>query len=296
LYIYAIDHDEYIERSPVTFKFDFNGVTRHYTVDFKYKDQLVEVKGDHFFNEEGVLINFFDPTKNDLALAKYNCSLENGVVYFKGKEITKFLDYVNEKYTKDFLKLFRVDLEFPYPNRNLRDITFDGLIRHFHKSIYEANVNKYKSPLEAWSDKDLIYKCALNRLKYANSCKPEDILRGFSVAKIAPKVSVFSSKLAKNLISKYLFDATLIFDPFSGFSGRMLGAISNDIPYIGCDINEKHILESKEILNHLGNNNCNMYVKDIFESSGTYDCLFTCPPYSNKEQWNPTDIDLSCDE
>lgn len=36
--------------------------------------------------------------------------------------------------------------------------------------------------------------------------------------------------------------------------------------------------------------------KDIFESTGTYDCLFTCSPYNLKEIWNENETNLSCDE
>ena len=37
---------------------------------------------------------------------------------------------------------------------------------------------------------------------------------------------VFKPYLAKYLISEFLPDSNIIFDPFSGFSGRMLGAAS----------------------------------------------------------------------
>jgi len=105
---------------------------------------------------------------------------------------------VQETYTRDFIPLFKTHLEFPY--HKLKSITFDDIIRYFHKSIFDANVNGYVSPLAAWNNKDLVYKSALNRLKYVGSCKPEDVVRGFSVAKIAPKVSVFKASLAKRLI------------------------------------------------------------------------------------------------
>ena len=37
---------------------------------------------------------------------------------------------------------------------------------------------------------------------------------------------------------------------------------------------------------------------NIFEyENESYECLFTCPPYSNKENWNgDADVDKTCDE
>ena len=36
--------------------------------------------------------------------------------------------------------------------------------------------------------------------------------------------------------------------------------------------------------------------KDIFESTGEYDCLFTCSPYGLKEIWNERETNKYCDE
>ena len=36
----------------------------------------------------------------------------------------------------------------------------------------------------------------------------------------------------------------------------------------------------------------------MLESSGSYPCLFTCPPYGDKEKWNERNdlVEKSCDE
>lgn len=172
----------------------------------------------------------------------------------------------------------------------------DSTIRYFHKSIYSAHVLDRPSPVEAWNDKDLLRKCVENRFIYSNSLSSQAIANGFNVCKLAPKVSVFSASRAKLLIQEYLGDCDEIFDPFSGFSGRMLGACSLGKHYIGQDLNEEHVRESNEII-RFHNLNASVVVKDIFQSKGSYECLFTCSPYGTKEHWNnPTEIDKSCDE
>lgn len=300
LWIYAKDHDEEIEREPCCFEYEYNGKVHKYFPDFRYKGNLIEIKGDQFVKENGTWQNPFDHSQDDLFEAKHQCVLKNGVEIFGEKEIQFALDYVNEKYTKDFLGLFRKNLNFPFPVLKGKDDM--SLIRFFHKSIFEASKKNKLSPLQAWQDKDLIKKSALNRLKYVGRCLPQDILKGFSIAQIAPKVSVFRPTLAKNLIEKYLGNVDLIIDPFSGFSGRMLGAFNSNKKYIGFDINEKHIKESNEIVAYKSIQDfCKVEVQDLttFEGADWQNqntALFTCPPYKDKEHWNEKEVEKSCDE
>lgn len=65
--------------------------------------------------------------------------------------------------------------------------------------------------------------------------------------------------------------------------------------YNGQDLNQDHVNESNQIIEHL---NCNAVIsqRDIFESTGTYQCLFTCPPYNDKEIWGNETKFLSCDD
>ena len=44
------------------------------------------------------------------------------------------------------------------------------------------------------------------------------------------------------------------------------------------------------------NLNATVECKDIFTSTGEYECLFTCSPYNLKEIWNENESNLSCDE
>jgi hypothetical protein len=75
----------------------------------------------------------------------------------------------------------------------------------------------------------------------------------------------------------------------------MLGTCACDKKYIGQDINEIHVKESNEIIDKL-KLNAVILQKDIFESTGEYDCLFTCSPYCLKEIWNEHETNKSCDE
>lgn len=297
VWIYAKDHGLDIEREPIMFEYEINGKVKKYFPDFKLNEDLIEVKGDHFF-KNGKMICPFDESLNDIYEAKHQCGLKNKVKFWTSKEMQNILKYIEDKYTKDYLELFKKDLSFPYPELSSQSNDFN-IIRYFHKSLYKASRKGKLSPLQAWQDKDLIKKAALNRLKYVGRCTPKDVLQGFNVAKIAPKVSVFKPSLAEQLIKKYLDNYSTIFDPFSGFSGRLIGAANCRKAYTGQDINEEHVKESNEIIKYKNYSNVQVSVQNILtDSEKEYECLFTCPPYGGKEHWNENndEVEKTCDE
>ncbi len=300
-WIYNVDNGVNIKRAVKTFQYDYDNKRYDYIPDFEINGRYIEIKGLQFFEDKDPskrMINPFDRAQDDKYEAKHQCMIRNGVEIIT--DCSCYVDYVNVKYTNDFLDLFHNQIAFPYPNEDLADKSNDGIIRHFHKSIYEASRKGQPSPLSAWEDKDLILKSAMNRLAYVGTCRPEDILRGFSVAKIAQRVSLFPTSLADTLLKKYLNECSVIVDPFSGFSGRLLGASLNNKVYIGKDINEAHVNESNEIIKYKNLKNCSVEVEDILKKDDvtTGDALFTCPPYGGKEHWNKNndEVELTCDE
>ena len=204
--------------------------------------------------------------------------------------------------------------EFPYPVINNVEDSYKSLLKSdvakfsmnarygqrvidkFHKSIWHAHKHNFLSPYDAWQDDSLLNKCIDNRIIYKGSnLDPSKVLYGFSAAKIAPKVSVFNPYLAKYLISKYLNRYDTIFDPCSGYSGRLLGAVSLNKHYVGQDINKITVKETNDLIEYF-NLDATVSCVDSLKTKGDYDCLFTCPPYRHKELWGQDDYNMSCDE
>lgn len=214
------------------------------------------------------------------------------------------VNYSNRYLEKSFYALKRFDVN----NESRSPLKFnsrvgDALIKHFHHSIYYAHRKGKPSPYEAWNDDRLLRKTIENRVIYQNHLNPNKILQGFNVSRIAPKVSVFSASRAKYIINKYLSEFDTIFDPFSGFSGRLLGAASLDKTYIGQDISSIAVNESNQIINFLNDDLYHYDIKatitqaDSSITTGEYPCLFTCPPYGDLEQWFEVPIDYhTCDD
>ena len=98
---------------------------------------------------------------------------------------------------------------------------------------------------------------------------------------------------------KYIDEPTIV-DPFSWFSGRLLGAYACNKNYFGFDLNPTHVEESNNIIRYLMSDNISVEQRDLFNtSSEVFDsaALFTSPPYSDKECWNgAADKVLTCDE
>lgn len=202
-------------------------------------------------------------------------------------------EYSEARMEKDYISLCKY---YALSSYNPRSRLAESIIRNFHKSIYSAHCGNCLSPLEGWNDDNILKKVILNRLIYVNDVEPSKVLRGLYISKLAPRVSIFNPVLAKYIICKYLNDFNSIFDPFSGFSGRLLGAASLGKSYIGHDLNIEAVKEANLIINMLNLTNCEVSNEDILSSSGEYDCLFTCPPYYKKEIYSNETEFKTCDE
>jgi hypothetical protein len=195
------------------------------------------------------------------------------------------LDYEDEILQKSWSNLLRYKKPIDkYINRTSRSGIGDRIIHHFNKSIYKSHLKGSISPYEAWNNDELLLKCIKNRFIYINKANPFKVLQGFNINKLAQKVSVFSAGNAKALVEEYINDCNIIFDPFCGYAGRLLGVCSTGKIYIGQDINETVVKENNKVIDYF-HLKAEIIQKDILESKGEYDCLFTCPPYGNREIW-----------
>ena len=207
---------------------------------------------------------------------------------------------------KELLKAYEHLMKLNCNDKYHQDISLntrvgDRLIQHFHHSIWHDHRGGELSPYEAWQDDELLLKIIQNRIIYQNYLNPNKILQGFNIAKKAAKVSVFSAARAKMIVCKYLNEFDTVFDPFSGYSGRMLGTITAGKRYIGQDISLIHTNETKNMIDFLREHGIKFDVSitqaDILQSHGEYPCLFTCSPYSDKEQWEDVPVDMkTCDD
>lgn len=193
---------------------------------------------------------------------------------------------------------------------DLGDRTRSAVIKSFHRSMAGCKRAGLDSPMRYWNGlkddylkiKDVWRDVFVNRYVYGNSSdadrlrsdgamSPNLVLEAVTVSKKAAFVSYLKPALAKRLAKTYLRAYDRVFCPFNGFSGIMLGCtVGCGKKFIGRDINATEIEESRKIVEKargLGFDvDADLGVADVFESSGTYDCMLCCPPYQDIEQWN----------
>ena len=196
--------------------------------------------------------------------------------------------------------------------------TVSVIIKKYHPSLNEAHRQGCLSPLEGWREIQGNYKRFLslyeNRLRCSDWFKEKDnvkwLIQGFvpefiwgiglSTSRKYPQVSYFKPHLAKYIVDKYLEEYDNVFDPFAGYCGRMLGVLAAGKDYVGQDLCESTIQEDMEVYQQLyvpftqskgmKVGSVTLSKTDSTEVHREVDCLFTCPPYSDLEQWPGVDL------
>ena len=163
--------------------------------------------------------------------------------------------------------------------------TRSPLIKRFHLSALDASKEGHLSPNEGWKkiqqDKAAFKDFYLNRLRCSdwfnefkkNKEQPDAHWKYLLDGYVPPfiyaiglttsgkylNVGMFKPHTARYLASKYLSDFDEVFDPFSGFSGRLLGTVAIGKKYIGRDLSTRVIKESKQLME---------YASPLFEKNG----------------------------
>tara|TARA_B100000902_G_scaffold201554_1_gene192053 strand:+ start:9088 stop:10236 length:1149 start_codon:yes stop_codon:yes gene_type:complete len=107
-------------------------------------------------------------------------------------------------------------------------------------------------------------------------------------------VSNFRPTAAAVLYSHFAFPGAMVWDMSMGYGGRILGAITADINYVGTDPAEKTFKGLTEIKRDFARPNRHYFLNkcgsEVFEpKENTLDFAFTSPPYFNWEQYGEED-------
>lgn len=205
------------------------------------------------------------------------------------------------------------------------------LIKKFHLSALDASKSGRLSPNAGWKkiqdDKEEFKKFYLNRLRcsdwfneFKKSTESYDAHWRFLLDGYVPpfiyaiglttsgrylNVGMFKPHAARYLVSKYLSEFNEVFDPFSGFSGRLLGTVALGKKYVGRDLSKRVVEESKELMDYASPvfkkhgvyPKYDLDVADAITSIGSHECLLTCSPYGDIEKWDGVpETNKSCDE
>lgn len=110
-YLFLTDHNIPFTFHPdIKFSYIANDKVHFYFPDFCISNELIEIKGDHFFDKSGNFkcpFNILDEKLQNEYKAKYQCMLDNNIKIMKYNEIRNILYYVKKIYGKNFLKQYK---------------------------------------------------------------------------------------------------------------------------------------------------------------------------------------------
>ena len=173
-----------------------------------------------------------------------------------------------------------------------------GYLKSIFYSFWNSNYKNSITPIEAWNDDDIMREVIKYRIGINNSAEVFDfslhqLIRGLSARRYT--ISFFKPVLAANIYNFYLGDneSPVVFDPCSGFGGRLLGfkSVYPNGTYIGLEpnidtFNELNILKDK--LNTIGYDNIYLYNQPVedFNLDFKFDLAFTSIPYFDVETYS----------
>ena len=106
-YLYCKDFNLNIKRCSKAFEYKYNSKIYSYFPDFEIDGKFYEIKGDQFLTEDGKWQNPFNHTLDELFEEKRQCALKNNVTILYEKDYQKYIDYIKEKYGRNYLNQFK---------------------------------------------------------------------------------------------------------------------------------------------------------------------------------------------
>ncbi len=203
---------------------------------------------------------------------------------------------------KSYKQLCNMDIGNIVDGDNIKNSNSNGtdILRHFcGRHFYATSSSNRPSPLDVFNNDDLFLKVLKNRMGWCTSKEdgtvrpyvfgitPDMIIQGIRSSGLGSTTSQFKPAVAKYIYSKYVSSGSNVFDYSCGWGARLLGAISNNLNYYGCDpltCNElnsmlKFFNGNGKIVNGMSEE------KSTYENIPMVDFIFSSPPYFTLEQY-----------
>jgi SAM-dependent methyltransferase len=208
---------------------------------------------------------------------------------------------------------------FPYPEldrewstRELRSLTKVGpedlhtvlkkpsmvgfrIVNAFHPQMWNARV-RGRSPLQSFENDHLLRKSLLRAITMwpDRRCWSPHCIRMLMGLQNRSRVANFRPTVARSLIARYTPEGGNVLDFAAGFGGRLLGALSLPVTYIGIDPAHPQIMGLRGMAEYLAASTCGRAhlhhgcAEDKMKEfrSGSFDFVFSSPPYFNLEKYS----------
>jgi DNA modification methylase len=199
----------------------------------------------------------------------------------------KFPEYIFENPPSDLSSVTQGKLTFNQITHTISNVGWSGqpLCTSFYRHRFDAKYLEGMSIREAYADPKSLRSALKYQLDHRDPIRPKRVIKALSAKHKTP--TNFAPVLARWLVDRYCPQGGTVFDPCSGYGGRLLGSLASNknVHYIGHDIEPLTIEAGKKMCANLGTDRATLEIKAL-ESDDPFpksDLLMTCPPYYNRE-------------
>lgn len=238
----------------------------------------------------------FSRTSAEVALANYDSKRWSGLPELEQKQ-----------WVEDVYKILS-NIEFPFPQHSeqrwedelrrlsalvigLKENRIEpwspvgcGACNPFFPNRFKASAGRSESAFEAWHKADKLRYAIRFQFKVGDPVLPHRVLRAVTMQHRTP--SIFRPSVAKFIYQHFCPAGGKVWDPCSGYGGRLLGAYSAGVQYVGTDVEADTVEGNVKLSARLGYNaeiHC-VPAEDFIPPK--VDLVFTSPPYFDRERYS----------
>jgi very-short-patch-repair endonuclease len=219
-------------------------------------------------------------------------SNEEVLTYYKVRGFP-YPRYSSKDIRADFERLCAYDVSLMQESSDELKVKYQGLgmkaSKYFMRNFFDARAKHKRSCVEVFENPTSLMTVIENRRKHAKNGKITDatMRTGLQIRASAP--ASFPASVAKFVYDRFKVSGRVL-DPCAGFGGRMCGAISEGLSYVGVD----PWVENVENLTHMAEwieGDVEIIEAGFEEVSleGVFDFAFTSPPHYDKELYIDSD-------
>ena len=250
-------------------------------------------------NIEDFLINRTDPVVDYINgwLPDPGSKEEDNLVELAFRDARKrgfpYLPHGPDLVRREFSKLREAEPTFDFEKRILRQTTQGvTLANTYHPEMMGVLCREPYSPLSLFHDDEKL-KMAIRRfLRYGDAFSDKGIRLATTMERRSQSVGNFRPTAARAVYS--YFQPELVVDFCAGWGGRLLGAMSLGIPYVGIDPNTVSLAANQKMAEDVAKE-FNLPVPELVcacaedvlgQGRWNPDLIFTSPPYFNVEKYS----------
>ena len=158
------------------------------------------------------------------------------------------------------------------------------LCNAFFPNRFIANRRNTMSALEAWRDEKILRRAIKFQLQHGDPVTPRRVLRAVTLLCRTP--TIFRPAIAKCIYQRYAHPGAVVWDPCSGYGGRLLGAFAAGVHYIGTDVEPETIEGNRRLAKVLGASHELFVTPAESFDPPPVDLVFTSPPYFDRERYS----------